>query len=597
MSGQGTLLDCFYSAVSTGRDPLVAAHTPSGWKPMTVAEYDRAVRATFAGLRALGVAKGDRVAILSENRPEWGIADFAAQAAGAATVPIFTTFAEEQVAYLLKDSGAKAAFCSSAELAKIAHVRDACPALRYVVVFGGGRGQMSLEDLHQRGAAVPATEFDESAKSVAPDDLATIIYTSGTTGEPKGAMLTHANIRSNIDAAEPLFTLQTGDVLLSFLPVAHSFERFVDYLAFHHGISIWYLENVELLPQALGEVRPHLFAAVPRVYEKMNARIQDAIAKASPLRRRLFGWAVGLGMERLSYLQSGSSVPSALALRLKIADKLVFSKIKARLGGRFKFCISGGAPLGKELAEFFWAAGVELYEGYGLTETSPVLSANRPASWRLGTVGQALPGVTLRIAADGEILAKGPNVMKGYWQKLDETKATFDADGWFLTGDVGFLDAEGFLTITDRKKELIVSAYGKNTAPAPIENALKTVPYVVSAAVVGDRRKFLAALVVPDWDRLLETLRKQHVTETDRGVLASHPEVHRLLQAGIDSVNRKLPHESQIKAFAVLPRDFSIESGELTPTLKLKRRVITKTYAATIDRMYAEAEAAAPTTA
>lgn len=591
MSGPETLLDCFYGAVSKGHDPLLCARTPGGWRPTSPAELDRRVRATFAGLRALGLSKGDRVAILSENRPEWAIADFASLAAGAATVPVYTTYPVDQVAYLLKDSGAKIAFCSTTEAPKILAAKPSCPGLEHVVVFDGGEGTLNLDELAARGAGSDPAAFDASAKGVSPDDLATLVYTSGTTGEPKGAMLTHGNFLSNIGAASTLYELHPGEVCLSFLPIAHVFERAVDYFCFRAGLSIWYLDSVEQLPQALGEVRPHTFAAVPRVYEKMHARILEALEKASPLRRKIFRWAISLGMERLSYLQSGSALPTALAVRLKLADRLVFSKVRARLGGRFRFCISGGAPLGKELAEFFWAAGLELYEGYGLTETAPILSCNRPDAWRLGTVGKALPGVTLKIAPDGEILAKGPNVMRGYWEKPAETKATFDAEGWFLTGDVGFLDPEGYLTITDRKKEIIVSAYGKNTAPAPIENALKAVPYVSAAAVLGDRRKFLAALLVPDFDKLAEALKKQGVVAADRAALAAHPEAKRLVQEGVDVLNRKLPHESQIRVFTLLPRDFSIDSGELTPTLKIKRRVIQKGWAAAIEKMYQEAEA------
>jgi long-chain acyl-CoA synthetase len=562
-------------------------------------EFGRFTKGFALGLASLGVDRGDRVAILSENRPEWPMTDFAALALGAMTVPIYTTYLAPQVEYILKDSDAKVVVVSPAELPKVMEVRGRCPSLHDVVVVGGE--VPNADHVHAWDAVARRGEqllqmdrlaFDERVASVEEDDFATIIYTSGTTGEPKGAVLSHGNFVSNVKATSSLFPVFDGMLALSFLPLSHVFERMVDYLYFSRRVTIAYAESIDKLSENFGEVRPHIFAAVPRVYEKMLARVTTAVEAGSALKRTIFDWGVKSGKERVALVERHKDVPGLLDMKVKIADKLVFSKIKARLGGRFQFAISGGAPLAPEIAQFFWGAGVQIYEGYGLTETSPVLTCNRPEDYRIGTVGRPVPGVTIALADDGEVLVKGPNVMEGYWKKPEETDKVFDADGWFKTGDIGTVDADGFLTLTDRKKEILVNAYGKNIAPAPIEGALKMVRYIASAVLIGDRRKFLSALLVPNFDRLETWARENGVSFRSPDDLVRNPKVRALYQQTIDIVNGDEPSERRIRTFALVPKDFTIEGGELTPTLKVKRRVIVSKYGDLIDKMYSAAEGA-----
>ncbi|HYX24966.1 MAG TPA: long-chain fatty acid--CoA ligase, partial [Thermoanaerobaculia bacterium] len=449
---------------------------------------------------------------------------------------------------------------------------------------------VSLDALIARGAGVDVDEFERRARAVKPEDLATFIYTSGTTGTPKGVMLTHGNLASNVTSGLSVLNLDGRFTALSFLPLSHSFERLVDYCYFLKGCTIAYAESVAAVAQNLQQVRPHVFVSVPRVYEKLLARIQENVAQASPIRQRLFAWAVALGREALPYRLKHQSPPGWLGVQLGLADKLVFKKILERLGGRFAFAISGGAPLSRELAEFFWGAGVPIYEGYGLSETSPVISVNTQEAVKMGTVGRPIPGVEVTIASDGEILAKGPNIMKGYWHMEKETAEVIDAEGWFHTGDIGEVDADGFLRITDRKKELIINAYGKNVAPAPIENALKNSHYIGQAVVIGDRRKFLSALLVPDFDALKGWAERQGLHAADAAALVADPKVHELIGHVVQEVNANLAGFEKIVAWELLPNDFTLETGELTPTQKVKRRVINQKYGGIIDRLYAEAD-------
>jgi long-chain acyl-CoA synthetase len=379
-------------------------------------------------------------------------------------------------------------------------------------------------------------------------------------------------------------------VALSFLPLAHVFERASDFLYFKKAMTIAYAESIDKFGENFLEVKPHFFAAVPRVYEKVLARIQAAVENAPPIRQKIFAWSVATGKQRVNLMERGKPVSGLLNFKYKIADKLVFAKIRARLGGRFQFAISGGAPLARDVAEFFWGAGIKIFEGFGLTETSPVLTTNTPDAWRLGTVGKAIPGVSIKIAEDGEILARGPNIMKGYWGKKDETDRVFTQDGWFLTGDIGAFDSDGFLTITDRKKELLVTAYGKNVAPAPIEGALKTIRYVGTAVLIGDRKKFLSALISPNFEALEGWARSHGIEYKAKEDLIRDPKVRALYQQALDIVNGDEPSERRIKAFTLLPNELTIDGGELTPTLKLKRRVISQKYAQEIDSMYAGIE-------
>lgn len=592
------LLDYFQFAVRSGKPDLLVSKVNGAWTPVSAAEFGRRTKAFGIGLTTLGVDHDDRVAILSENRPEWPMTDFGTLGIGAITVPIYTTYLSPQVEYILKDCTARVVVVSNEkELAKVMEVRSRCTSLTHVVVVEGkvpnAEGVLSFAEVVRRGEEalkLQPSAWDERVAHVTPESHATLIYTSGTTGEPKGGVLSHGNFVSNVSTCSTFFDVNAGTIGLSFLPLAHVFERMIDYVMFSRAATITYAESIEKLADNFGEVRPHCFASVPRVYDKIHARIFQNLEDQSPTKQKIFGWALKVGKERLALREKRRPIPGGLAFKYRIADKLVFSKIKARLGGRFQFCMSGGAPLSKEVAEFFWAAGVEVYEGYGLTETSPVLTCNRQDAWKLGSVGKAIPGVTLRISEDGEVLAKGPNIMRGYWNKPEETKKVFNADGWFMTGDIGVIDREGFLTLTDRKKELIINAYGKNIAPAPIEDALKHIRYVASAVLIGDRRKFLSALLVPNFERLEAWASANNVEFRSHQELIRNPKVRALFQQAIDIVNGDEPSEKKIKDFALLTTDFSIEGGELTPTLKVKRRVVADKYKNIIDGIYEKAE-------
>ena len=593
-----TLLDYFNHAVASGKPDLLVSKVNGAWAPVPAQEFGRKTRAFGIGLTTLGLDHDDRVAILSENRPEWPMADFGTLGIGAITVPIYTTYLAPQVEYILRDCTAKVLVVSNEkELAKVMEVRGRCPALSYVVLVEGklpnADGVLTFESVVKRGEEALKAQpgaWDERVSNVTPESHATLIYTSGTTGEPKGAVLSHGNFVSNVATCSTFFEVTPAKVGLSFLPLAHVFERMIDYVMFSRAATITYAESIEKLADNFGEVKPHFFASVPRVYDKIHARIFQNLESQSPTKQKIFAWALKTGKERLALVEKKRPVPGGLAFKYKIADRLVFSKIKARLGGRFEFCMSGGAPLSKEVAEFFWAAGVEVYEGYGLTETSPVLTCNRPGAWKLGSVGKVIPGVQLRIAEDGEVLAKGPNIMRGYWNKPEETKKVFNAEGWFQTGDVGVVDREGFLTLTDRKKELIINAYGKNVAPAPIEEALKHIRYVTNAVLIGDKRKYLIALIVPNFERLEAWASANNVEFRTNTDLLRNPKVRALYQQAINIVNGDEPSEKRIKDFDFLPTDFSIEGGELTPTLKVKRRVVAEKYKDKIDGLYDRAE-------
>jgi long-chain acyl-CoA synthetase len=431
--------------------------------------------------------------------------------------------------------------------------------------------------------------FEQRAARVRPNDLATLIYTSGTTGEPKGAMLTHGNFVSNLLAACQVVPISGEAVALSFLPLSHVFERMIDYSYMHVRATIAYAESIEKLKDNFIEINPHTFAAVPRVYEKVYGRILDKVEAGSSVKKKIFRWAVGVGKQRAAYLQRDEALPARLAWRVRLADALVFKKIRAALGTRFRYAVSGSAPLSRDLAEFFLGAGVTIYEGYGLTETSPVICVNGPGRFRLGTVGRPIPGVEVKIAEDGEILTRGPHVMKGYFGKPQATAEAIDADGWFHTGDIGQLDEDGFLAITDRKKDLIVLAGGKKAAPQPIENELKKSPYVELPIVLGDRHKFLAALIVPKFDRVRDYA-SQNGIEFRPESIDSNTQIRSLFQREIDAYNADKPHHEQIRAFALLPSDLTIDDGSITPTLKVKRRILESRYQDLIRHMYQAAE-------
>jgi long-chain acyl-CoA synthetase len=598
MSNQArTLCDVFLGAAAAGKPDFLISKVGGAWKPISSTDFGFTVRALSLGLNTLGIQPGDRVAILSENRPEWAITDYAILCAGAWSVPIYPTLPAQQIAPLLCDSGARAIFVSSLEqLGKILTIRAKCPALEYVIPFDakppGEPGFLAFNQVVDRGR--PALDlspgaFDQRAGRVRPEDVATIIYTSGTTGEPKGAMLTHGNFVSNVLNSLEVIPITGDATALCFLPLSHVFERMLDYAYAYQGASIAYAESVEKLKDNFLEVNPHCFGAVPRVYEKVLARIEDKAKAGSAIKRKIFAWAVNAGKEKLAYEQRGEPVPGGVATKAKIADKLVLGKIRHALGTRFRFAVSGGAPLARDLAEFFWGAGVRIYEGYGLTETSPVICVNGPNAWRLGTVGKPIPNVEVRIASDGEILTRGPHVMKGYLNKPEATAEAIDPEGWFHTGDIGQFDADGFLAITDRKKDLIVLAGGKKAAPQPIETELKKSAYISLPIVLGDRHKFLAALIVPNFERVREVAAERNIAFEPATIDAS-PELRALFQKEIDAYNEDKPHHEQIRAFALLPVDLTVEDGSITPTLKVKRRILESRYHDLIDKMYQAAE-------
>ena len=432
------------------------------------------------------------------------------------------------------------------------------------------------------------TWFDQSRASRKPDDLATLVYTSGTTGNPKGAMLTHGNVTSNVVTTRNYVPIQADDVALSILPLSHILERMVDFLYLYKGGTIAYAENINKVAENMQEIRPTYFGAVPRLFEKMRQRIMDNVATAPAARQKIFRWALKVGEERLPYRVERKPMPLGLKIKSAIADKLVFSKILARLGGRVKYVVSGGAPLSQELAAFFIGAGVEILEGYGLTETSPVIAVNRPEKRRLGTVGPIIEGVEVKIASDGEILSRGPHIMKGYWNNPEATAQSIDADGWFHTGDIGEIDSDGFLKITDRKKDIIINAYGKNIAPQPLEALLKSSPYVGTPVLIGDRRKFLTALIVPNFEKLERDAAAAGLQIKSRDELVANVGVRKMIQDEIDRFNQNLDRQEKIRRFALLPRDFTIEDDEITPSLKVKRKNIDKKYKNVIDQLYAD---------
>jgi long-chain acyl-CoA synthetase len=591
-----TLCDIFYYSVDTYRKSEHLKVKRGGeWRAISSAEFLSAVEELSMGLRALGVEKGDRVAILCENRPEWAYADLATLTAGATDTPVYCTLTPPQVLYILNDSESKVAFVSSAvQAAKVAEVRGQARCLRHVIRMDEApiEGTLSLEELRAKGRAALARDKDavrRRAAEVKPDDLATLIYTSGTTGDPKGVMLTHANLVSNVLASGKAFNNSFGpyDTALSFLPLCHSFERTAGHnFMLYAGATIAYAESVEKVPENMLEVRPTVMCSVPRLYEKMYARINEKVAADPPLRRRIFAWAMGVGRRVFRHTVEGTPPGLLLRLQFALADKLVFSKIKARTGGRLRVFISGGAPLAREIAEFFGAAGMVILEGYGLTETSPVISVNRPDRLKPGTVGLPVEGVEVKIAADGEILTRGPHVMKGYYKKVEATAEAIDKEGWLHTGDIGILDRDGFLVITDRKKDILVTSGGKNIAPQPIENKIKTNPFFAEIVMIGNCRNFPSALVVPNFEQLERWARAKGIACQSREELVGDAQVLGHYEGLIAELSKDLAPFEKIKKVSLLTREFSLEAGELTPTLKVKRRVVEEKYKAAIDRMY-----------
>ena len=575
------------------REDLMMAKKNGQYQPLSTAEFARHVRNISSGLKALGLNKGDKVVILSENRPEWVMVDVATVCSRGVAVPVYTNLTSDQIRYIINDSQARFLVCSNLKLwQKVDSIRPELPLIeKYILMEGAMPGEvMSLKEVEERGEEYILNhpdDFDRLAESIQPDDLATIIYTSGTTGVPKGAMLSHYNLVNNIETLHSLVDFNGGDRALSFLPLSHVLERMCTYAWLYVGACIAYAESVDTVADNLMEARPTIMVSVPRFFDKFYAAVIDSVLASPNLQRRIFFWALQIGRKYAQLKLNHSHLPAWLKLRYQLASKLVFSKIVERTGGRIRFFVSGGAPLSREIAEFFYALGIMIIEGYGLTETSPVISLNTLTDFKFGTVGKILPGEEVKFAPDGEILVRGPNVMKGYFNKEAETKEAFE-DGWFKTGDVGYLDQDGFLVITDRKKDIIVTSGGKNVAPQPIENALAASPYIANAVVVGDRRKFVSALIVPDFEKLKKYAAENNITFSSNRELIDRPEIYEFFMQEINRLTPHLASYEKIKKIILLDRDFEIEAGEMTPTLKVRRKVVEEKYKPLIDRLYAD---------
>ncbi len=577
---------------------LVGRCHEGGCTSLSSQEFVEGVRALSLGLTALGLRRGDRVAIISDSRPEWVMTDLAVLSAGGVTVPIYPTLSAPQARFILKESGCRIAVVSNAaQVTKLNEVVRELPDLEAIVAMDGEavtprvRG-LSLADVSAWGRAQLASDagaasrYEELARAVAPSDLATIVYTSGTTGDPKGVMLSHANIVSNLLATIGWIGLEPGDVALSFLPLSHVFERLVLFRFLYDGVTVYFAEALTTVARDLGQVRPTIMTGVPRVFEKVHAAILDVVGKMHGPRRALADWALAVGLETARLDLAGRPIPAIRRVQRGLADRLVLGKMRARMGGRLKFVVSGSAPLSTKVGEFFFSIGLPILEAYGLTETSPGITGNPPDAPRLGTVGKPLPGVEVGIAPDGEILVRGPNVMQGYYQRPEATSEVL-VDGWLRTGDIGELSPDGYLTITDRKKDLIVTSGGKKIAPQPLENQLKTDPLVAEAVLIGEQRKFPAALIVPDFARLVEWASRVGLPGTlSRDELVGRPEVQRLYQDILDRLNESLAQFERVKRFVVLPSEFTMERGELTPTMKVRRQVVEQRWKAAIDTLY-----------
>ncbi|HTV60246.1 MAG TPA: long-chain fatty acid--CoA ligase [Verrucomicrobiae bacterium] len=594
--GYAPLTKYFLDAVDQRPTPQAQMFRgPSAWQSISSTEMLRRVAGLSKCLFELGIKPGDRVAIFAPNCPEWHVADFAILGVGAASVPVYFNESADRMTYILNDSGARIAITSGAMQARrLAECRPRLTSIEHVISANSpdapGEDVLRYETLISSSGEQEIGEYRRRCAGVTPEQLATIIYTSGTTGEPKGVMLTHANLSSNaLDSCDGLEYFPS-DLSLSFLPLAHVYERVAGYTDLFKGVGIAYVEQIESVPQSLLEVHPTIAAAVPRFFEKMYANILAKGHQEKGLKRKIFDWALGVADKAQPWKAYGRSVSSSVRMQWKIANTLVYSKIREGLGGKIRLFISGGAPLSTDIAAFFWSINIPIYQGYGLTETSPVVAVNTPLANRVGTVGKPIRHVEVKIAEDGEILVKGPCVMQGYYRKPDQTRETFSPDGWFCTGDIGRLDQDGYLIITDRKKELLKTAAGKFIAPAPIENLLKTSRYIANAVVVGDKRKFVSVLIVPNL-AAIET----EAGETGRAFstpsqMILDPWVRDLIAAEIERLTSALAQYEKPKRFALLEKDFSYSDGELTYTLKMKRRIIEQRYQDVISRLYADVE-------
>jgi long-chain acyl-CoA synthetase len=569
------------------------------WCALASKDLMRRIRHVALGLHALGLGRGDRVGVLSESSPEWVITDAGCQYAGIINVPIYPTLAPQQVCYIMDDSGSRLLFVESrAAYERIRGTVGACAGLTHVVLMtgeaAGVEGLLTLAELEARGAELDSARprlLEELSGAVRAEDLATIIYTSGTTGEPKGVMLTHSNVVSNlIDTSERL-AFTPDDVVLSVLPLSHVFERGAMYMYLHHGAKVYFAESIDRVGENMREVHPTLVVAVPRLFEKIYARIKEKATEGGRVKTALLTWAVGTGKRWARLAAWKRRVPIGLALQHRLATRFVFSKWRVGVGGEMRLFLSGGAALPEELGLIFYGAGLPIVQGYGLTETSPVICVNAADDNRIGTVGRPIRHVEVRTAADGEIETRGPNVMRGYYNKPDATREVFTDDGWFKTGDIGTLDPEGYLRITDRKKELFKTSGGKYVAPQPIEQRIKRSRFVNQVVLVGNGRKFPAALIVPDWEMLRSYAQHKGLDPKTTAEFCRHPRILDLIQRQVDSVTEDLSRFERVKRVALIEHELTVEGGELTPTLKVKRRVVDEKYRDVIDRLYAEAEA------
>jgi long-chain acyl-CoA synthetase len=591
-----TLASMFWNRVERDGDRAAQRYKANGtWHTRSWRQVGEVVRELATGLLVLGRRKEDAIGILSASRAEWVQADFAVFSAGCRTIPIYPTYPPDLIQYIVNDAGVKTLFVEdAAQLAKVLEVQGKMDGLEQIVVIQGYQGEpspriMTWDALRQLGRDnVERLKSDLAGRvgEVRPEDTATIVYTSGTTGPPKGVVQTHGNHMGTLESAAKMETITAGDTHLLFLPLAHSFARLESFLGVHRGLTTAFAENIDKLRDNLPEVKPDFICSVPRVFEKVYAGVIAKAEAGSPIKKKIFHWAVGVGREVSRLKQAKKPVPAGLAFKYRLAHKLVFSKLHEALGGRLRFAVSGGAPLSKEIAEFFHAAGILILEGYGLTETCPSLTFNRLDHFKFGSVGQAQPGIEVKIAPDGEILGRGPNIAKGYFKQPEATAEVFLADGWFATGDIGRIDEDGFLYITDRKKDLIVTAGGMNIAPQNIENLLKGDPFISQAMVHGDKRPYPVAIITVNPEELAKFAKEQGILNTEPAALAKHPKVVERVARIVETRNGELQSYAKVKKFAILPGDFTVENGLLTPTLKVKRRIITDKHRELLDSLY-----------
>jgi len=589
-----TLAELFLNTIkSYPKDEFMLYKKEGHYVPFSTEEFGNFVKHFSLGLKEFGAEAGDKLIILSENRPEWVIADFANLCLGGITVPIYTSLVAEQIKYIIDDSDAKIVVYSNQEQwKKIESIKNELKKVKYYITCSSQapKGVLTYQQILEKGKKIAQEKpdlFENLALQVKPEDEASIIYTSGTTGIPKGVILKHSNFLSNIKTASIILEFSDKDTVLSFLPLSHVLERMVTFTYVYKGCTIGYAESVETVAENLLEIKPHIMVSVPRVFEKIYSKVIDNVLSSSGVKRKIFFWALKVGKEYGRKKVLRQPISGYLQLRRNLAHKLVYSKIIERTGGRIRFFVSGGAPLSKDIAEFFYALGLVVLEGYGLTETSPVISVNTFENLRFGSVGKPIPGVEVKIAQDGEILTRGPHVMKGYYKKEAETRETFEGD-WFRTGDIGHFDEDGFLVITDRKKDLIVTAGGKNVAPQPIENILKTNPYISNAVVIGDRQRFISALIVPNFEKLEEYAKFSSIPYEGRSDMVKNEKIINFMLAEVDRSTPNLASYEKVKKIALLDREFEIEKGEITPTLKVKRNIIERQYKDLIASLYRE---------